>query len=311
MNNPFSQSKVTYKISFTTYFEQLEKFEEIINNIFEDTLLAVSTHEQSSQTIDSLPQDIWLVEVYLSYMESGSTEQLKQAANSKHLTMIDPISVEEIEDADWVSIYQTNLKPIEIDNFFISSKIHLNDCPKDKTGIFIEASRAFGTGDHATTSGCIEALTKLSHLQFNDIIDVGCGTGILSFVAKHLWPDTRVLGCDIEEVAVDIARANAEFNHLRVKIYQNTENEILIEPYKLQKFDLIISNILAGPLVAMAKEMRALASDNAYIILAGFLETQSDNVRASFESQGFSVINLIYKDSWVILTLNLHAKLTI
>ena len=214
MNNPFSQSKVTYKISFTTYFKQLENFEEIINNIFEETLLAVSTHEIDSQTIDSLPQDIWLVEIYLSDMDSHSTEQLKKASSLENLTIISSITVDKIEDADWVSIYQTNLKPIEIDNFFISSKIHLNDCPKNKTGIFIEASRAFGTGDHATTSGCIEALTGLSHLKFNNIIDVGCGTGILSFVAKHLWFHADVFGCDIEEVAADIARANAEFNNL-------------------------------------------------------------------------------------------------
>jgi ribosomal protein L11 methyltransferase len=305
MNNPFSQSKVTYKISFTTYFKQLEKFEDIINNIFEDTLLALSTHEQSSQTINSLPQDIWLIEVYLSDMEPGDSDNLIQLSSLANLTLINQISIEEIADADWVSIYQTNLKPIEIDNFFISSKIHLDDCPKDKKGIFIEASRAFGTGDHATTSGCIEALTKLSNLKFDSIIDVGCGTGILSFVAKHFWPDAHVLGCDIEEVAVGIASDNAKFNNLNIKIYQNSENEILKDPYKDQKFDLITSNILAGPLVAMASEMRALASDNAYIILAGFLNTQSENVRASFEAQGFQVSNIILKDSWVIITMNL------
>ena len=96
-----------------------------------------------------------------------------------------------------------------------------------------------------------------------------------------------------------------------VKIYQNTENEILIDPYKLLKFDLIISNILAGPLIAMASEIRALASDKAYIILAGFLNTQSNDVCASFEAQGFHLINLTYKDSWVIITMNLEGKLTI
>jgi len=307
MNNPFRQSKVTYKISFTTYFENLDNFEGIIHDIFDESVLGISTHEIESQTIDSQPDDIWLIEVYLS--ENPGTdyiiEALSRAAKSASLSIIDSINLEEIEDADWVSIYQASLTPLRIGRFFISSKIHQDLCPTDKIGIFIEASRAFGTGDHATTSGCIEALESLAHLKFNNIIDVGTGTGILSFVASRLWCSAQVLACDIEEVAVDIARANADFNGLDIEIYKNSESEILNDKHREQKFDLIISNILAGPLIELSSQIRALATDNAYIILAGFLSNQHEEVRASFENCGFKVRSVLLKDSWVILTMNL------
>ena len=307
MNNPFRQSKVTFRLSFTVYFGDLENFEEIINDILDETVLGISTSEKSSQTIESQPQDIWLIEAYLSEDPNivDITEVLAKAATLKSLVILDSVNIEEIEDQDWVSIYQSSLKPFEIGRFFISSKIHQDLCPAEKNGIYIEASRAFGTGDHATTSGCIEALEKLAHMKFNNIIDVGTGTGILSFAAKHLWPESRVVACDIEEVAVEIAREGASFNGLNIEIYQNLSDEILNDKYKGQKFDLIISNILAGPLTQLAFEMRSFASDNAYIILAGFLNTQQEEVRSCFESYGFKVCSLLQKDSWVILTMNL------
>ena len=307
MINPFRQSKVTYKISFTTYFDNLENFEDIINDILQETVLGISTHEKSSQTIDSQPDDIWEIEVYLSENPNADyiIEALNKAASLASLIIIDAINIEEIEDQDWVSIYQSSLKPLEVGRFFISSKIHQNLCPTDRNAIFVEASRAFGTGDHATTSGCIEALENLIHLKFDNIIDVGTGTGILSFAAKHLWPDARVVACDIEEVAVDIAQDGARTNNLDIEIYQNLDDRILNDKYKQRKFNLIISNILAGPLTQLAKEMRSFASDSAYIILAGFLNTQQEEVQACFESYGFKINSVLHKDSWVILTMNL------
>ena len=310
MNNPFSQSKVTYKIAFTTYFKNLNEFENIIDDIFEENMLGVSTSEISSQTIESLPQDIWLIEIYLS--ENPGLDFAKgaigSAATLTSLAIIEEISIDEIEDADWVSIYHAGLKPIEIGDFFISSKIHQSDCPKDKIGIFVEASRAFGTGDHSTTSGCIEALIDIACFKFQNILDIGTGTGILSFAAKYLWQDARVIACDIEEVAVGIAQDNAITNGLNIEIYQNNENEILTNPYKAQKFGLIISNILAGPLINMASQIRAIVTDEAYIILAGFLESQAGNVQSNFEKCGFNLINLIVRDSWVILTMSVKAN---
>lgn len=88
--------------------------------------------------------------------------------------------------------YQKQLKPIIINRFFIGSKFYKNDCPDKKIPIYIEASREFGTGEHATTSGCIEAMEFLHNFHFENIFDIGTGTGILCFAAERTWPSAKI-----------------------------------------------------------------------------------------------------------------------
>ncbi|XVN42408.1 MAG: 50S ribosomal protein L11 methyltransferase [Candidatus Rickettsia vulgarisii] len=160
MITPFSQSKVTYKISFYTKYSSVDLFDELP---IED-ILSISTYEIESKTIDAAPDDIWRYEIYLSAKPNFSLikKQILDFASNHNIDIPKDIIIEKVEDRDWVSFYQSQLKPFEIGKFFISSNLHQNLCPKDKIGIFIEASRAFGTGSHETTSGCVEALEFLS-----------------------------------------------------------------------------------------------------------------------------------------------------
>lgn len=301
MITPFSQSKDTYKIFFNIKFSQIEVFEELTLK----NLLGITIYEVTSQTVDSLPNDIWCFEIYLSEKPDLTilTKQIIEFANQNHLDILNDIKVEKIEDQDWVAFYQSQLAPIEIGRFFISARVQKDLCPSDKIGIFIEASRAFGTGQHETSSGCIEALEQLSHLKFDKILDIGTGTGILAFAAENLWQKAEIFACDIEEVSIEIANDNGEFNNSNIKFYVNSSENVLPADQLNMEFDLIFSNILAAPLIELSETIYKITKLNGYVILSGFLDYQLQIVVEAYEKVGFTITKVNYKNAWVILIL--------
>jgi ribosomal protein L11 methyltransferase len=298
---PFSQSKDTYKVYFQTYYKSIEMFEEC----FTDNLSSFSLCEVESKTVEPMPSDIWAIEAYLNKKPNFSLlkEQIWEFAKNNNLKILGEINLEIVEDTDWVALYQRQLQPTNVGRFFISSRIHKNICPADKIGIFIEAARAFGTGQHETTSGCIQALEGLSWLRPKSILDIGTGSGILSFAAEHIWPQAKIIGCDIEELSVEIARENAKLNNSNVTFYQNSVAEVLLSEYNNLKFDLIISNILANSLIQLSSEIKGMAEKGAYVVLSGFLNYQLTDVLSAYEDKGFQLEQTFVKDSWVILTI--------
>jgi len=306
MITPFSQSKDTYKIFFNIKYSQSEVFEELIL----ENLLGITIYEVTSQTVDSQPNDIWCFEIYLSEKPNLAilTKQIIEFANQNHLDILSQIKSEKIEDQDWVAFYQNQLKPIEIGRFFISSRSQKELCPADKIGICIEASRAFGTGQHDTSAGCIEALEQLSYLQFNKIFDIGTGTGILALAAENLWPEAEIFACDIEEISIEIAKDNAEFNNSNIIFYTNSLQHLLPFDQLNIEFDLIFSNILASPLIELSEIIHKITKLNGYVILSGFLDYQLQSVLEAYEKVGFTLKNVNYKNKWVILIIQLADK---
>lgn len=295
----FSQPKDLYKVFFNTKYRDLNIFEELL---VEDSI-SVSFYEITSITIDSAPDDIWCYEIYLSSKPkiTALKKQILNFAHNNNILVVDnSIQVIKIVDRDWVTFYQSQLKPIEIGSFFIGARAHEDLCPNNKSGIFIEATRAFGTGQHETTAGCVQALESLLPKQFYHILDIGTGTGILAFVSEILWPQAKILACDIDTVSVEIAKNNAEYNNSRVIIYQNTEEELLL-PNQPSKFDLIISNILMKPLIELADEIKLIAEPGCNLVLAGFLDYQQDDLIAAYQKNGFIVKHTLNNNSWIIL----------
>ncbi|MGI4752602.1 MAG: 50S ribosomal protein L11 methyltransferase, partial [Janthinobacterium lividum] len=129
----------------------------------------------------------------------------------------------------------------------------------------------------------------------------GTGSGILSFIAEKLWNEAEILACDIDNASVEIAKENASFNNSNIKFYQNTSENILLDSYYNSKFDLVISNILALPLIELSTQISNLMNKNGYLVLSGFLDNQLADVRDAYEKIGFEVKEIIYKNTWVIL----------
>jgi len=219
-----------------------------------------------------------------------------------------PPTVERLPDEDWVTMSQSGLAPLHVGRFFV----HTGDAtvPADARGLRIAAGRAFGTGHHETTSGCLAALDGMAQAgrRFDRIIDIGTGTGLLAFAAAHLWPDASIVATDIDAVAIDVTRENAVANgvdglHLIVADGTLDDAVTAAAPY-----DLVIANILAGPLVSMAPELAAIAAPAATIVLAGLLETQRAQVVAAYEACGCTPLTADRRNDWSVLTLRAGAE---
>jgi ribosomal protein L11 methyltransferase len=215
--------------------------------------------------------------------------------------------VEQIEDADWVTLSQRFLDPIRAGRFYVHTAAHADAIPSDSVPFRIEAGRAFGTGHHETTAGCLEALDQLALAgrDYANIIDVGTGSGLLAFAARALWPDAAITASDIDPVSIDVTAENMAINAIPADTITLIAADGVDDPALQARapFDLIIANILAGPLIALAPDLIATLRQNGTIILAGLLSSQAADVLAAYASQGMMPSARIDSGDWSILTL--------
>jgi ribosomal protein L11 methyltransferase len=191
---------------------------------------------------------------------------------------------------------QAGLQPIRAGRFFVHTPTYRSH-PPGTVPFEIDAGLAFGTGQHATTSGCLDALDRLERegARFTNIADIGTGTGLLAFAALALWPEAKCIASDIDGQAIDVARDNAAINGVKLG---HGPGELLLtvadgmnSPLLTARapFDLIIANILAGPLVELAPDFANALTAGGKVILAGLLETQADTVIAAYEELGLTL----------------------
>ena len=215
---------------------------------------------------------------------------------------VEPV-IEALTAEDWVAMSQEGLEPICEGRFVVHTSAHPVEAPEGGRAFLIDAGRAFGTGHHATTSGCLRMLDAMADRNFGNVIDVGTGTGLLAFAAAHLWPHAKIVATDIDPAAIDVTRVNAVDNNidgLELIVADGALSEAITAraPY-----DLVIANILAGPLVSMAPELAAIAEARATIVLAGLLETQRAQVVAAFAACGCALEEIDRRGDWTILRL--------
>ncbi len=217
-------------------------------------------------------------------------------------------AIEELGDEDWVTMSQAGLDPLHVGRFYVHTAAQAGDAPPGTRAFLIDAGRAFGTGHHETTSGCLAMLDGLSDARFGNVIDLGTGTGLLAFAARELWPDARVIATDIDPVAIAVTADNARLNGVdRVELVV-ADGALADAITDAAPYDLLIANILAGPLISMAPEVAAIAAPHATIVLAGLLETQRADVVAAFAACGCTLANVDRRGDWSVLRLTAGAE---
>ncbi|TMM55645.1 50S ribosomal protein L11 methyltransferase [Sulfitobacter sabulilitoris] len=216
-----------------------------------------------------------------------------------------PFTVSELPETDWVAHVRRELSPVAAGRFFVYGSHDADRVPAGAEPLLIEAQMAFGTGHHGTTLGCLRALDRLATAGVTGrrVVDIGCGTAVLAMAAARLWPD-RVLASDIDEVAVDVARANVTANDLEGRV-ACVEAAGFDHPdlAAAAPFDLIFANILKGPLVALAPDMAANLQPGGHAILSGILNEQADEVIAVYARSGISLVHREEIVDWTTLTL--------
>jgi ribosomal protein L11 methyltransferase len=218
------------------------------------------------------------------------------------------ITIEELPPEDWVTLSQHNAPPIRAGQFHV----HTPDYPADPDLIdfVIPASQAFGTGQHKTTAGCLEMLghMKARGIAVRNIADIGTGTGLLGFAALALWPRACCILTDIDPVCTGVVEENAGLNNVpmgagagaAVMIVADGMDDPLLElrgPY-----DLLMANILAGPLVSLAPDFAAAMPPGASLLLAGLLAGEQEAaVKRAMRRAGFRSAARLQRGDWAIL----------
>ncbi len=282
-----------WQVLITTDRETGGLASDLLSEIVEPVALSVSFFE-----VDEA-QDLWSVEAHYADRPDGSMLESVLSDLGQF-----SISIKLLKDRDWVTLSQETQKPVEAGRFYIHATHHSPPTDPSLIPIRIEAGQAFGTGHHGTTQGCLEAIgTCLKESTIYNALDLGCGTGVLAMaLAKISAAD--LIASDIDPIAIETARQVAMDNNLVNRVRFVTakgfhHDEILSRaPY-----DLIIANILAKPLIGLAKEFSHYVSDGGRVILSGLLITQERRVQSAFSMNGFRLLRRRHIDEWSTLTL--------
>ena len=215
-----------------------------------------------------------------------------------------------VPDRDWVVESQAGLEPVTAGHFVVVTDEDAEG-PDGLSRLVIPATNAFGTGHHETTAGCLALLDRLERRgrRFRRIADIGTGTGLLAFAAHRLWPTARIVASDIDPAAVRVARELAERNgvplghgpgRLSLVAAAGTAHP-LIE--RGAPYDLVIANILAGPLIALMPGFAALMSEGGTLILAGLTADQQGRVAVAARRHGLRLVESPRRGDWPTLRL--------
>ena len=251
--------------------------------------------------------DAWQLDVYV---EGPPAEALVAAVIglAPSAAGVEP-RIEHIPEQDWVRLSQSGLEPIRAGRFFVHTPHNADHVPDGMTGFMIDAGRAFGTGHHETTTGCLMMLDKLkrSGLRFDDIADIGTGTGLLAFAARSLWPAAKLVASDIDPVSIEVTAENAALNRVPAGSGRGQVELIVAAGLAHRRlkarlpYDLLIANILAGPLIDLAPVFAGAVLPGGSLILAGLLGSQAEAVAQAYRRHGMYLADRIIRGDWPTL----------
>ena len=201
-------------------------------------------------------------------------------------------SVEQLEDKDWIREWMDQFKPMQFGERLWIVPSWTQPPKPDAVNLMLDPGMAFGTGTHPTTAQC---LTWLDQNTPNNktVIDYGCGSGVLALAASKLGAKS-VAGTDIDPQAITASEQNAQRNGADIHFD-------LVEDFDSEPVDLLIANILAGPLKELAKEFDRLLKPGATLVLSGLLTSQAKELQTHYQGFGITLNTSISQDEWGLL----------
>lgn len=206
------------------------------------------------------------------------------------------IFTDNVNEEDWANNWKKYYKPTKIGDRIVIKPEWEEYCPSEgDLVIHMDPGMAFGTGNHETTSMCIENLEKYVS-EKSTVFDIGCGSGILGIVASKLGAK-KVVGIDIDEMAVKVANENIQKNNVQdimTAIAGNMTDKI----EEGAKADIVVANIIADIIMKMSGDVRKLLKDDGIFISSGIILAKVDEVLENLKDNGFEVVDVIKKGEW-------------
>ena len=234
---------------------------------------------------DELDTIIWGLEQFNEALQKALTATIELECTQTKL-----------KNSDWVESYQKSIEPIAIDKFYIHPT--WNEENPDLINIAIDPALAFGTGHHPTTASCLRAISTYVK-EADRVLDVGCGSGILSIAAMKLG--ASVDACDTDPVSVANSIENAKLNALEyTDIWEGSSS------LSDKKYNIVVANIVADVLTFIAKDLKVALEKNGILVLSGILNTYENRVLAYYKD--LKIVQRIPQEEWITLVLQKEEK---
>ena len=232
-----------------------------------------------------------------------TAKQLQRFLSEKFGNEIRFFHYSTLKNENWVKAYINELKPVICSNFYFYNETIQPAPNQTKTEdahlipIRLNSALAFGSGHHQTTQACLlnmRYLFEQNTYDVKNVLDMGCGTGILGICAIKLWNNAKLIGIDIDAEAVKITAENYRANQINATAIVGSR-----PPQEANDFDLVFCNILKQPLLDLCRNFARVMKTGAYIITSGYITSQETEIIKVYTSHGFESINRIQTDDWL------------
>ncbi len=249
----------------------------------------------------------WRVTLYLPEAPDNGLVAILAAATQALFGAAPPaFAIAPLPETNWVAKSLQGLKPVRAGRFLVHGAHDRDKVRANDIGIEIEAGEAFGTGHHGTTAGCLLAIERAVRTRpIRNALDIGTGSGVLAIGIAKL-AHVPVLASDIDPVATRVAAANVRLNEAHPEVRVVTAAGIGSRVFRVNgPFDLIVANILAGPLVMLAPSIRRALAPGGTVILSGLVPPQTNRVAAAYRAAGLRFERAESREEWMTLTFTL------
>lgn len=253
---------------------------------------------------EEAPEEPWCLEGFSRTPVDRAALSDRLALAAAAVGLAPPLlSIDQIADTDWVTANLRDFPPIRAGRFFVHGSHFAGRPPGGSVPLRIDAGTAFGSGEHATTQGCLCAIDRLlRRRRFHRPLDLGCGSGILAIGMAKAGRGAKVSAADIDPVAVRVASANARSNRTRLRVMASDGYQSRFIA-RHRPYDLVTANILARPLAFMARDLGTHLAAHGYAVLSGLLLCQERMVLAAHRRQGLALVTRWRINGWSTLVL--------
>lgn len=265
------------------------------SDLLEEIAVSIFLHNREATDGDN-----WIIEmITLGKPDTGDIQKRIDSIGKAAIT------AQPVEQKDWLSHVHDNFPPLTIGGFFVYGSHYTGDLPAGLIPLKIDAATAFGSGEHETTRGCLELLQDLKTAHdLKNGLDMGCGSGILAIGMAKLWLAMKITAIDIDPESARVTAVHAGMNNAEKHI-DIAAGDGYKTPLAAQNapYDVIVANILAGPLVAMAPDLDKMLKPGGFAVLSGLLARQKDDVVRAHEACGLVLKDTRSINDWQALLL--------